>query len=359
MTNNIKIWLAAAGMFIVLGSVLFLITACSADSGFAGLFGTEGVETEANVTEDFSKIDISTDTADISFVQTSDGSCKVVSNDKKNIKYSVKSEDGILKINSVDERRWYEHVLNFTKASLTVYLPKSKYDSLTIKEDTGDINVPTYFEFLNADIKLSTGDVNYCAKTLESLTVKSSTGNIKIEGENEGTVTAEASTGKIYVNGAICAGDINVKVSTGDVIVSNSSCKGLISNGSTGDFKAENVTATENVQIERSTGKTELINLSCANLNTDGNTGSLYMTNVIASGSFTIERSTGNVIFDGCDAKDIYVKTDTGSVKGTLLTEKLFAPRSDTGKIETPKPSGTGACDITTDTGDILITIKQ
>ena len=359
MKKNITVLMTVASILIVLGATLFLITACSASSDSSGLFGSKGVETATDVTDDFNKIKIVTDTADISFVQTNDGGCKVVANDKKNIKYSVTVEDGILKINSADELRWYERIFNFTKASLTVYLPESEYDSLTIDEHTGNISVPSYFKFATTDIKLSTGDVNYYAKTLESLTVKASTGNVTIEGENAGTVNAETSTGDIILNGAVCEGDINANVSTGDVIIANSTCKNLNSHGDTGDIKLENVTVAENVQIERSTGKTELINASCANFDTDADTGSLYMTNVIASGSFTIKRSTGDVRFDGCDARDVYVTTDTGSVKGTLLTEKLFNPRSDTGEIDTPKPSGTGACDITTDTGDIIISIKQ
>ena len=49
--------------------------------------------------------------------------------------------------------------------------------------------------------------------------------------------------------------------------------------------------------------------------------------------------------------------TDTGEVKGTLRSEKIFFTESDTGKISVPKSVTGGRCEITTDTGDIEIEI--
>ncbi len=81
------------------------------------------------------------------------------------------------------------------------------------------------------------------------------------------------------------------------------------------------------------------------------------MTDVIASGKFDIERSTGNVIFTRCDALEITVLTDTGDVRGSLLSEKIFFYETDTGDVDLPETLGGGKCKITTDTGDINITV--
>jgi len=81
--------------------------------------------------------------------------------------------------------------------------------------------------------------------------------------------------------------------------------------------------------------------------------------NVNAAEKFSIERSTGDVKFDGCDAAEVFVKTDTGDVTGTLLSEKVFIVETDTGKVDVPKTVNGGRCEITTDTGDINISIKQ
>ena len=79
----------------------------------------------------------------------------------------------------------------------------------------------------------------------------------------------------------------------------------------------------------------------------------------IATESFSIKRSTGDVTFDGADAKSISVKTDTGDVKGSLLSNKVFITKTDTGDINVPSSTTGGKCEITTDTGDINLTVQK
>ena len=61
--------------------------------------------------------------------------------------------------------------------------------------------------------------------------------------------------------------------------------------------------------------------------------------------------------FDGCDAAEITVKTGTGDVTGTLLSDKVFLTETGTGRIDVPKSTVGGRCEINTDTGDIKIDI--
>ena len=82
------------------------------------------------------------------------------------------------------------------------------------------------------------------------------------------------------------------------------------------------------------------------------------MDNVIAAEKLSIERSTGDVKFDGSDATEIYVKTDTGDVTGSLLTDKVFITQTDTGDVDVPKTTTGCRCEIITDTGDIRIKIQ-
>jgi len=46
--------------------------------------------------------------------------------------------------------------------------------------------------------------------------------------------------------------------------------------------------------------------------------------------------TTGDVKFDGCDAENVFIETDTG-------------------KIDVPRSVAGGSCEITTDTGDIKV----
>ena len=97
--------------------------------------------------------------------------------------------------------------------------------------------------------------------------------------------------------------------------------------------------------------------MTCANLYSKGNTGRLNLTNVTAAGEFHIERDTGDVHFEGCDAEAIFVKTDTGNVTGSFRTDKVFLTKTDTGRVDVPKTITGGRCEITTDTGNIKISV--
>ena len=59
------------------------------------------------------------------------------------------------------------------------------------------------------------------------------------------------------------------------------------------------------------------------------------------------------------DAEELFIKTDTGDVTGTLLSAKEFVYETDTGRVKLPETTTGGKCEIITDTGDIHIEIKR
>ncbi len=316
MSNSTKIWLIIAASLVVLGLVGFLALMFIYDWDFKGL-STEGYET--NIYEfdvDFKDISINTDTANIKFIVSDNQSCKVVCYEEINMKHSVAVKDGVLTIDTLDQRKWYEHIgINFGNPEITVYLPKGQYNSIVIKEDTGDIHIPKDFKFKNMDISSSTGYVKNYASA-DFIKIHTSTGAIDIE--------------------AVTSKNIDLAVTTGKVTVKNIDCDG--------DFK-----------VNVSTGKVEITDVRCKNLISEGNTGDITLENVVASEKFYVKRSTGDVKFDSCDAFEIFVETSTGDVKGGFLTEKSFDLTTDTGKIDVPKNTNGGKCEIITDTGDIKI----
>ena len=119
------------------------------------------------------------------------------------------------------------------------------------------------------------------------------------------------------------------------------------------------VTSKGDVSVSVSTGKTYITDTKCKSVISNGDTGGISLDNVIAAEKFSIERSTGDVKFNNSDATEIYVKTDTGDVTGNLLTDKVFIAQTDTGKVDVPKTVIGGKCEISTDTGNIMISIGQ
>lgn len=270
--------------------------------------------------EHFTNIQFQTNTADLVFVPSEDREASVTCYEQKNVKHTVTVKDGTLTIEVVDTRKWYEHIgIFFGTPKITVTIPQGEYGALSIKSNTGDVEIPKEFRFASMDIAESTGDVTSCASVSGAVAIKTSTGNIRVEN--------------------ISAGTLDLAVSTGEVAVSNITC--------TGDVK-----------IQVSTGHTQLSDVTCKKVTSTGRTGAVSLKNVIATEAFSIERSTGDVKFDGCDAAEIVVKTSTGDVTGSLLSDKIFVAESDTGRVDVPQAAAGGRCTITTDTGDIRIKIE-
>ncbi len=299
MRTKTKVWLIIAASLVLIGCILFAGVMTTLGWDFTKLATVKYETNTYEISEAFDGIFVNTDTADIHFAPSDNEICKVICYEPDNAKHSVIIQDGTLTIDVVAKKEWYDYIgVNFGSPKITVYLPKAEYASLFIKGSTADVEIPKDFNFKSVDISLSTGDIS-------------------IENISADNLDLTVSTGNVTVSNVICEGDTNIKVST---------------------------------------GKTKLTNIECKNFITSGSTGDISLKNVIAAEKLSIKRSTGDVIFDGSDAADIFVETDTGDVSGSLLTDKVFITQTDTGRVELPKTTTGGKCEINTDTGDIKIT---
>ncbi|MBR2715349.1 MAG: DUF4097 family beta strand repeat protein [Ruminococcus sp.] len=323
MSKITKVWLIIAASLVLCGCILFACLMSTFDWDFTELSSDEYETNTYDIVEKFDKISMNTNTANIEFSLSDDKKCKVECYESEDVKHSVSVKDGALTIEMNDERSVYDFFGNigfdFDTPKITVYLPKSEYTSLVISEDTGDIGVPENFSFKDVDINLSTGDVMFSASA-ENVKIETSTGDICVEKNLLDSLDLTVTTGEVTVSDVKCEGDVEVEVSTGKSYLSDVTCKNIISSGST---------------------------------------GAISLTNVIAEEKFSIERSTGAVMFEKSDASSIFVETDTGAVTGSLLSDKVFITRTDTGSVNVPESVEGGKCEIETDTGDILITIDK
>ena len=299
-------------LLIIFCMMILTMTACS----------SMNYETNIHeINEEFNNISIKTDTADIAFVPSNDGMCRVACYEDAKSIHSVEIQNGTLMINVVNNKKWYDYIgVNIVSPKITVYLPEKAYSSLVIEENTGDIEISKDFKFKSIDISLSTGNVKCYASAVENITIATSTGAIYVEG--------------------ISASSLNLTVSTGNVTVSSVTCE-------------------EDITIGVSTGKTYLTDVVCKNLTSTGNTGNISLKNVISTEKISVERSTGDVTLDRSDAAELFITTSTGDVEGSLLTDKVFITKTDRGRINVPNSITGGRCEITTETGDIKISISD
>lgn len=320
MNKKMKFAMVIATALILLGGVVFTSAMAAHGWDFTKLT-TVKYETDTYVIEEsINNISVITDTADVILLKSTDEKIRVVTYLPEGEKHTVALTGDTLSVEREDGFHWSMFFgINFRSPKITVYLPEGEYASLNIKSDTSDVKISSGSEFDSISVKVSTGDVKCNASATESLKIKASTGDVFVKDITAGKIDITTSTGNIKLTNILCLGNVKAKMSTGDATFTNVNCKNLTVNADTGDVELKSVIADE---------------------------------------KFNIRTDTGDVEFDGSDAAEIYIKTNTGDVEGTLLTEKIFVARSDTGKIKVPASVTGGKCEITTDTGDIVIKIK-
>ena len=300
MKKRTRLWLIIAASLLLTGSIMVGVVMTMLNWDFSKLTTYSYVTNQHTPEGTFTNISVEADTADIVFLPSENGICTVECYEMENAQHSVTVANGTLEIRVEDNRKLYEYIgINFDKPKITVYLPQAQYDELAIRSCTGDVTIRHPYTFGNVQIALSTGD-------------------IQISNLSAYTMHLSVSTGKITVSDSECSGALNVFVTT---------------------------------------GKSHLKNIICQYFSSGGGTGDVSLQHVVATGTMTILRSTGDITLSGCDAGEIIIDTNTGDVTGTLLSEKMFFAHANTGRVEVPKTNTGGRCEITTDTGDITISI--
>ena len=317
MNKTIRNWLITAAALLLVGLGIFATVMTAHHWDFTKLNENAYTTNTYEISDEFHDISIKSDTMDITFALSENGIGKAVCVEKENNQTTISVQNGTLVINTMENNKWYDYIMNFGSSSIVVYLPHNEYRSLQIQSDTSDIKIAAEFHFQQIDISVSTGDVDCYASAADTIKIKASTGNVNVQQVNSETVEITTSTGNITATSIQCI-KMHTKVST---------------------------------------GKTILTKVTCSELTTTGNTGDITLTDVIVLDTMSITRTTGDVKFNGCDAGEILVRTDTGDVVGTLLSEKIFITKTNTGEVKVPNSVTGQRCEITTDTGDIKIEI--
>ena len=260
MSRKIKLWLIVAASLVVIGCVIFASVMSTLKWDFSKL-STQNFELNTHeITEDFSNISIVSNTADIVFKVSENKNCSVVCFEKETEKHSVFVQDDTLFVEINHETEWYQHIgINFESPKITIFLPESEYDSLIVKESTGDINIQ----------------------------------NISLKA-------------------------LNLSVSTGDVFLTNIKCENFTSKSDTGDISLENVVATEKILIETTTGDVEFKKCDANEIFVRTSTGDVkgsFLTNKV----FAVETRTGDInVPETSNGGKCEIKTSTGDIEITI-----------------------------------------
>lgn len=317
MKRSTKTWLIIAAVLVLAGGAVFTSALAKSSWDFTSLSTVEYETNTYEIDDGFRNILITSDTEKISLVPSSDGKCRVTFVEKSKEQHTAAVEDGTLLIQKISSESQFT-LFSLDEPSITISLPKGEYGWLQILEHTGDIDIPGEYLFDSIDLSLSTGDISSSASSSGLLRIKTDTGDIRISDISAGELDLSVTTGKVEAQAVRCAGNMEVIVTTGKSRLTDISCGSFSSAGTTGDIILENTTVKEMLSITRTTGDVELLK---------------------------------------CDAAELLIATGTGDVTGSLLSEKVFIAQTHTGRIDVPESITGGKCKITTDTGNIKISV--
>lgn len=316
-----NIFIAVGVGLAVIGLILMLGVLIAAGFDFSRLNTEKFVTNTHTPAEGFTDIDIRVLNASVILKPSEDGGVSVVCVENEKMRHTVSVESGTLCINVSDTRRFSDHIGVFSlgrRESVTVYLPESSYGALSVESLTGRVELPKEIGFDGISVSVKTASVVCRASAAGQIRLEAMTGSITVESVRAASLKLESVTGSVDVNSAAVNGSIDVSIRTGKLFIKDTECESL---------------------------------------STSGTTGRVTLENTVARGSMFIERKTGDINFIGVDAANITAKATTGDVSGSIRTEKVFSAKTTTGRVRVPDTLGGGACEITTTTGDINITI--
>ena len=331
-----------------------------------------------NVDETIKNFDIDTSTANVELAKANDGQGLVVCEEREKVYHEVTVNNGLLKIKTVDTRRWFEKWFfnfDFRPMKITVYLPETACENLDFEGSTGSLDIASDYTFTSIKAVASTGSIKINNQVSGDIDAKASTGSVSVLNATANNLKVKASTGSVTVKNTEITGEANLEASTGSVNVENIKCAKFNAKTSTGSFNGVGIEATCDAYIEGSTGSSRVVTIKCQNLTVKhsigganledvqcqdltvkASTGAVKLTNAIAVNRMDIKTTTGDVIFKDSDAASLKIETDTGDVKGNFLSPKIVYFDSDTGRGNYPKETSGGICDIKTDTGNANLT---
>ncbi len=276
MKKRTVIALIVAVALILAGAVMLALNASLAEKdGWMEPL----TQRQISVTEDFDAVVMETGDCHVNVVSF-EGAAEpyAVLLEKEKISHSVQVQDGVLKIEMEDNRKWTDYIgISWKSMEMTVYLPEKQYESLKITVTTGDIKISEVLSAKEMILRADTGAI-YCDGTVDAL------------------LNCETDTGDIQLKN-IGATEIYLKTDTGEVEGQNINCGLLVCETDTGDAVFEKLTAAEYLQVFTNTGNVKIQDSDAGKINIETDTGNISVPASWKEKDHRIESDTGKIRF--------------------------------------------------------------
>ena len=251
----------------------------------------------------------------------SDGICRVDFFERKSYSYKICVKNRTLSIEGENEEKWYKNLNLFgAHTPITVYLPSAALKELHVDSSENDVNVTSDIFLEKAEIETDSGKVSYYAYTEKELIIDTESGDTVIDGATTESISVESESGKIVI---------------------------------------KNVKSDGNISLMSDSGNITLENVECENISLLSDSGDMLLNSTVCFDKITVLSESGSVDLNSCDAGSLKITTDSGDVFGRLLSEKVIFAKSSSGKVDFPKLTSGGKCEINTKSGNIKIVIGE
>lgn len=382
MKKSIKTALIVAFALILAGAAAIgVYIGLNHDRSFGEMFENTVAEsyetTTKDIVGDFDRIAITDNDAEIKLLPSGDGKARIEYSVVEDRDYIITVSDGVLDIRVDDDRSSF---FNFTyrKIVLNVCLPDSEYESLTVDCTSGSVEVPEGFTFAETDIETSSGSVDLKANVTGTADINTTSGAIRLDNLKPQSLTAESTSGSVKVNDA-GAQDARIMTTSGSAKINGGEFGSLEVNSSSGSIRVEGITAAKisaeassgsvtltrcavsgEARVKTSSGSIELASCTAGSIDAEASSGKITLDGTVASGLAELSNSSGGVRLTGADAGELRINTTSGSVRGSLLSGKMFDVRTGSGSEDVPASDRDGGmCVIETGSGSVSITIAE
>ena len=328
MKSSTKKWFITAGILIIIGIMTGLTVFAASGFKLSEFVSADNrVKKEYEIQrQDAVNLNINTLSSDIVIKESDDQTVKITCYESDRISFDTSANDGTLKIEEKDNRKWYEFLMpfiNIKDTSLIIELPKDNWENITLSSSSGEIKADS-FDCLSFSSDTTSGDIYFS----------------EISAENE----------------------IKLDTTSGEIILKDSNAETIHSESTSGDIFMYNIENAA-LQISSTSGEISITNASnITSLSAGATSGDIEIHSLFAD-KIGLETVSGEIEFSNIDADTYKMTSTSGDIEGTIAgdeTSVTFFTDTVSGDISVPYPSmGDKTFTAETVSGDIEVRFQK
>ena len=321
-----KIFLVA-GILMLTGALIVLAVLIWAKFDFRRFSTTEYTDQTTELTPPFHAVDFDVMDCDVKILPSPDGVTKLVTHTAENVPVTAEIKDSTLFVRQTDERRWTERfgIMEFGEASATLYINMTTEvsKSITVETRSGGIEItgdPSGRRMLSVHAKTAGGDVRLTDITASDAMFETVSGDISLQNITvDDWITLSSASGEAVAINCTAPKFLHAVTVSGDVTMQSIEAGSAAIQTTSGNVRLEDFHVDGHGPME----KTEIVTTS----------GALELTSLILDEPLSIQSVSGDVRFTLSQAQSYEIKTTSGDVTGTLVTEGNSFRVSGTGAL--------------------------